>query len=62
MLLRNPYELKKVIKNRELIPNMVEEILRCSSPVHSILRIVTRDTVLGGSRDSPRQYGDASIY
>ena len=49
LLLRNPIELKKVIKNRELIPNMVEEILRCSSPVHSILRIVTRDTVLGGA-------------
>lgn len=48
LLLTNPNELEKVIENRRLIPNMVEEILRCTTPVQSMLRIVTRDSLLGG--------------
>ena len=48
LLLKNSDELQKVLENQDLIPNMIEEILRCSSPVHSILRVVTRDTILGG--------------
>ena len=48
LLLTNPNELEKVIENRSLIPNMVEEILRCTTPVQSMLRIVTCDSLLGG--------------
>ena len=48
LLITNPKELEKVIEDRSLIPNMVEEILRCTTPVQSMLRIATRDSVLGG--------------
>ncbi len=48
LLLTNPNELEKVIEDRSLIPNMVEEILRCTTPVQSMLRIVTCDSLLGG--------------
>ena len=50
LLITNPDELGKVLENRALIPNMVEEILRCTTPVHSILRMVTNDTVLGDTK------------
>lgn len=48
LLLTHPDELRKVRSNRQLIPNMVEEMLRCTSPAQAMPRVVTRDTELGG--------------
>lgn len=49
LLMRNPAELAKVRANPALIPNMVEEMLRCESPVGGLWRVAVRDTELGGT-------------
>ena len=48
LLLTHPEELRKVRDNPQLIPNMVEEMLRCTAPAQAMPRVVTRDTELGG--------------
>jgi cytochrome P450 len=48
LLINNPDQLKKVQKNRKLIPNMVEEMLRLATPSAQMWRIVTQDTNIGG--------------
>jgi len=48
LLLTHSEELRKVRDNPQLIPNMVEEMLRCTSPAQAMPRVVTRDTELGG--------------
>ena len=48
LLINNPDQLEKVQKNRKLIPNMVEEMLRLATPSAQMWRIVTQDTNIGG--------------
>jgi cytochrome P450 len=46
-LARNPEQQAKVRARPELIPNMVEEVLRLDSPTAGMWRVVTRDCKLG---------------
>jgi cytochrome P450 len=48
LLLANPGWFARMRAERELIPAVVEEALRLSSPNQGLFRSVTRDTVLGG--------------
>ena len=48
LLLTNPDQMAKVVADRSLIPNMVEEALRMETPVRGLFRTTTKDTVLGG--------------
>ena len=48
LLLTNPAELAKVMADRSLIPNMIEEALRMETPVRGLFRTTTKDTELGG--------------
>ena len=48
LLVQNPDQLDAVRAEPELIPNLVEEVLRLSSPTQNMWRVVTRDTELGG--------------
>jgi cytochrome P450 len=48
LLVQNPDQLAAVRAEPELIPNLVEEVLRLSSPTQNMWRVVTRDTELGG--------------
>jgi len=49
-LLRNPDELDKLRRRPELVPNAVEESLRCETPVQGMWRVATRDVELGGEK------------
>ena len=46
-LLRDPEQAEKVRAQPELIPNAVEEALRCETPVQGMWRVTTCDTRLG---------------
>jgi cytochrome P450 len=48
LLLRHPDQLAAMISDRKGISRMLEETLRCESPVQSQDRIAARDTELGG--------------
>jgi cytochrome P450 len=46
----SPAEYRKLRENRELIPNMVSEIIRWQTPLAHMRRTATRDTELAGKR------------
>jgi cytochrome P450 family 142 subfamily A polypeptide 1 len=48
LLIENPGEREKLIRDPSLLPSAVEEMVRLVSPVQSFGRTVTRDTVLRG--------------
>ncbi|MBV1914010.1 MAG: cytochrome P450 [Pseudomonadales bacterium] len=48
MLNENPDEYQKLRDNPGLIPKMIPEIIRCQTPVVSMRRTATQDTILGG--------------
>ena len=48
LLIQNPDQLAAVRAEPGLIPNLVEEVLRLSSPTQNMWRVVTRDTELAG--------------
>ena len=48
MLNDNPKEYQKLRDNPGLIPKMIPEIIRCQTPVVSMRRTATQDTILGG--------------
>ncbi len=48
LLIENPGERDKLLRDPSLIPSAVEEMVRLVSPVHSFGRTVTRDTTLRG--------------
>ena len=48
VLNENPDEYKKLRENHSLITNMIPEIIRWQTPLTSMRRTVTEDTVLGG--------------
>jgi len=47
-LLENPEQLEDIRRNRQLIPQAIEEALRWDGPVAVQLRMAKEDTVLGG--------------
>ena len=47
-LIDNPEQFAKVRENPDLIPNMVEELLRLQTPTQGMWRSATEDTALGG--------------
>lgn len=49
-LLQNQEEFRLLQDDRALIPSTIEETLRYRSPVQAVLRIVTKDTILGGQK------------
>jgi cytochrome P450 len=48
LLIRDPAALAAVRRDRELLHNLAEEVLRLESPAQGMFRRVTRDTALGG--------------
>lgn len=46
----NPNEYKKLLANRDLIPNMVSEIIRWQSPVAHMCRTAMEDTEIRGQK------------
>jgi cytochrome P450 len=48
LLMRHPDQQAKVRADRGLIPNLVEEVLRLSTPTANMWRVCTHDTVLHG--------------
>jgi len=48
LLVQSPEQLEKAVANPDLIPNLVEEVLRLSSPTSNMWRVVKEDTQLGG--------------
>jgi cytochrome P450 len=48
LLIRDPAALAAVRRDRELLHNLAEEVLRLESPAQGMFRRVTRDTELGG--------------
>ena len=47
-LIENPDQLEKIREDLDLIPNMVEELLRMQTPTQAMWRRATEDTELGG--------------
>lgn len=48
LLLQHPDQMKLVLEDRALIPNLVEEVLRVESPVQTHFRYATKATTLNG--------------
>jgi len=50
LLIKNPDQLKKLRENPSLLKNFVEETLRIESPVQGLMRTVTKDTEIAGTK------------
>ena len=50
LLARNPDERRRILADRSLLPNAIEEMLRWWTPVQSFIRTATGDTELRGKR------------
>ncbi len=48
LLLEHPDQLERVRHDRSLVPNLVEEVLRCESPIQLVFRRARRDTEIRG--------------
>jgi cytochrome P450 len=48
LLVQHPEERAKLAANPDLMPNMIEEVLRLTSPTSTMWRVVRSDTELGG--------------
>jgi cytochrome P450 len=46
---RHPDQRRLVAENLELVPNAIEEVLRCYGTTHAVVREVVEDVVLGGT-------------
>jgi cytochrome P450 len=60
-LTENPDELRKVVRDRALIPSMVEEALRYDAPVQFLFRMATEDVEVAGTM-VPKGTGVVPIY
>lgn len=47
---RHPDQRRLVVENPALVPNAIEEVLRCYGATHGIVREALRDTELGGAQ------------
>ncbi|MFT5442373.1 MAG: cytochrome P450 [Myxococcota bacterium] len=47
LLMENPDQLALVQENPELLPNMIEEVTRLTTPTQNMWRVATRDCTLG---------------
>ncbi|MFN8641620.1 MAG: cytochrome P450 [Candidatus Binatia bacterium] len=50
LLAEHPEQRARVLANPKLIPSMIEEVLRVSSPLHYFRRTATQDTELNGAQ------------
>jgi cytochrome P450 len=50
LLLENPDQLERVRRDRSLVPNLVEEVLRYESPIQMLFRRARRDTEIRGQK------------
>jgi cytochrome P450 len=50
LLMRHPDQLEKLRADPKLLPNFVEEVLRIESPVQGLMRHVTRDAEVSGTK------------
>jgi len=48
LLCRNPDQMQHVYGDPQLIPGLVEEVLRLATPTGNMWRVTTKDVVLGG--------------
>jgi len=48
LLIQNPAQHTKLKEDPSLLPNLVEEVLRLSTPTANMWRVVTQDTKIGG--------------
>ncbi len=48
LLIENPDQLKSVREDPDLLPNMIEEVTRLTTPTQNMWRVATRDCTLGG--------------
>lgn len=48
LLIQNPAQHTKLKEDPSLLPNLVEEVLRLSTPTANMWRVVTQDTEIGG--------------
>ena len=48
LLMRNPDQMRLVIEDRSLVPNMIEEALRLESPVQSLFRVAKTASEIAG--------------
>lgn len=60
-LLEHPAELDRLLADRSLIPNAIEEALRYDSPVQFLFRSTTRDVEVGGHA-IPKDHVVVPIY
>src|SRR5260370_31284293 len=49
LLVRNPDQMRVVIEDRSLIPNMIEEAMRLESPVQCLFRVARAASEIGGA-------------
>jgi hypothetical protein len=47
---RHPDQRRLVAENPALVPNAIEEVLRCYGTAHRIVRLAVHDTTLGGAK------------
>jgi len=50
LLAEHPEQRARVLENPRLIPSMIEEVLRVSSPLHYFRRTASQDTELNGAK------------
>src|SRR5260370_37411083 len=50
LLVRNPDQMRVVIEDRSLIPNMIEEAMRLESPVQCLFRVAKAAAEIGGAK------------
>jgi cytochrome P450 len=50
LLAEHPEQRERVLRDPRLLPSMIEEVLRVSSPLHYFRRTATQDTALNGAR------------
>jgi len=55
LLTQFPEEREKIIADRSLLPNMLQESLRMTSPVIHMRRTATKDTELGGQKIAQKE-------
>lgn len=48
LFIQNPLQREKIVQQPQLLPRAVEELLRYIAPAQGMLRVVKRDTELGG--------------